>query len=107
MPSTKKAVKKGIKFLNKSCDSGWVYRISLEKLNFIEPKLCVLGQLEENYYNAALDYFDLTDKQAAERGFTSMIEECETCYINLTKEWKKQIRKLRERSSNDKVTLDD
>ena len=84
-------VKAGMAFLN-VVKPHWWKRIDLEELNLAKSNVCVLGQLDDDYFDER-DELGLNDNSAEALGFFVPNGKSKK-YPLLTKIWKQEIRKL-------------
>lgn len=86
-------VKAGAKFLTEKYGEEWKAKIDLERLRMNNPKSCILGQTDSDYYVHATK-LGIIGPKAAELGFDAdsriAINLCEQ-YDALTAAWKEYL----------------
>ena len=89
-------VRAGIAFLN-SRIKGWKKKINLKELDLGDGCHCILGQLDGDY-ETHREELELSEQTASDLGFNLTDDyswENNKEYKDLTKTWKKEIRKRR------------
>lgn len=98
-------VKKGIKYLNE-VKPGWHKKINLDILSLSNERVCICGQIFENFFNVILasdnsfgratprKKISMTMKQAVSKGF--VLDGDGGSYDTLTRIWYIEISKLLE-----------
>jgi len=88
-------VQAGAKFLTETYGEGWKTRINLDTLRLNDPKQCILGQTDTDYFSHA-DQLKLTSPQATSLGFDVDSDSAialEDQYDALTEAWKDYLKK--------------
>lgn len=82
-------VKRGAQYLDKT-DPGWENKINLDTLNLRNCHVCILGQLDSDFWEE-IKRRDMTFDDAAEYGFAIHLWDSNKNWDLLTEEWKKVI----------------
>lgn len=71
--------------------AGWERGISLERLDLMDPCLCVLGQVYQNYWIAVTRFFEDDTTSAARFGFDAFRGEDDSAFEDLDATWRRTI----------------
>ena len=94
MSTIEQRVQAGVAWLTEK-DAEWWKKIDPKKLNLLDRRLCILGQLYGCYFDAR-DKFNLSEEEVRGLGFYN---EDRKEYEYLAKEWRTVLKNLQESQS--------